>query len=112
LTLLGEVPAKIISDGFLHDSLLDLREVVFIEVEIFDELCSSLTVVVGGKSPDQFNLKLLLIIDQQLCSLDLVLFDQFEHDLLKIEMLVELVANDHQSGVIELVGVVLLRGDF
>lgn len=81
-------------------------------MEVLDELSSSLAVIVGGQSPDQFNLKLFLIIYQQLCSLDLILVDQFEHDLLKIEMLVELVANYHQCGVIVLVGVVLLRGDF
>lgn len=111
MTLLGEVPAEVVSDGFLHDPLLNFRKVILIEVEVLDELCSSFAVVVGGQSSDQFNLKLFLIIYQQLCSLDLILVDQFEHDLLKIEMLMELVANNHQCGVIKLVGVVLLGGD-
>ena len=89
------------SHTVFHDSFLDLWKIICVEIEIFDKLSSFFAVIVGAESTNQIFLKISFPIDKKLCSFELVQVDELKHQVLEIKMLLELVSDDHQGGVIE-----------
>lgn len=90
-----QVSTKKVSHTGLHDSLFDLGEVVGIKFKIFYQLRRLFAIDIGAEGVDQFLLQLVIVLDQQLGSLQLVHVYQPQHQLLKVEVLLELVPNDH-----------------